>query len=64
MCKYRHSLTKVETSYILSFLNGTNCRFVDYTEILKIWALYFYSCPALGNSLSVAQKVHDFRYRK
>ena len=24
---------------------------------------YFYSCPALGNFLSVAQKVHDFRYR-
>ena len=32
--------------------------------MLKMWALYFYSCPALGNSLSVPQNVHDFRYRK
>ena len=33
-------------------------------QILKIWTLYFYSCAALGNSLSVARKVHDFRYIK
>ena len=24
------SLTKIETSYIAAFLNGTNCRFVEY----------------------------------
>ena len=59
MCKYKHSLRKIETSYIVAFLNGTNCRFVDYKS-----GIYFYSCPALGNSLSVPQKVHDFRYRK
>ena len=34
MCKYKHSLTKIETSYIVAFLNGTNCRFI---QILKIW---------------------------
>ena len=63
MCKYKHSLTKIETSYIVAFLNGTNmpiCRL----QILKIWTLYFYSCSALGNSLSVARKVNDFRYRR
>ena len=28
----KHSLTKIETSYIVAFLNGTNCRLVhvDY----------------------------------
>ena len=30
MCEYKHSLTKIETSYIVAFLNGTNCRLVDY----------------------------------
>ena len=30
MCKYKHSPTKIETSYTVSLLNGTNCRFVDY----------------------------------
>ena len=30
MCKFKHSLTKTETSYIVAFLNGTNCRLVDY----------------------------------
>ena len=59
MCKYKHSLTKIETSYMVAVLNGTNCRF-RRLQILKIWTLYFYSCPALGNSLSVPQKVHDF----
>ena len=28
--KYKHSLTKIETSYIVGFLNGTNCGLVDY----------------------------------
>ena len=56
MCKYKHSLTKIETPHIVTFSNGTNCRFVD-RQILKIWNIYFYSCPALGNSLSVAQNV-------
>ena len=31
MCKYKHSLTKIETSYIVAFINGTNSRLVDYT---------------------------------
>ena len=30
MYKYKHSLTKIETSHIVALLNGTNCRFVDY----------------------------------
>ena len=30
MCKYKHSLTKIETSYIDAFFNGTNCRYIDY----------------------------------
>ena len=53
MRKYKHSLTKIETSYIAALLNGTSCRFVDHK-----------CCPATGNSLSVIQKVHDFQYRK
>ena len=55
MYKYKHSLTNIEASYIVVLLNGTTYRFVDY--------IYFYSCPAIGNSLSVTQNVHDFRYR-
>ena len=30
MCKYKHSLTKIETSYIVVLLNGINYRFVEY----------------------------------
>ena len=47
-----------------------SCSFVRYLlpigrlQILKNWTLYFYSRPALGNSLSVAQKIHDFQHRK
>ena len=55
MCKYKHSLTKIETSYTVALLDGTKCRFVDHKspQILKMWTLYFYSCPAIGNSLSM-----------
>ena len=38
---------KIETSYIVVFLNDTNCRFNCILQILKNWTLYFYSCPAL-----------------
>ena len=47
------SLTKIETSYIVAFLNGTNCRFVDYKYLkfghctfilVQLWALLF-QCP-------------------
>ena len=61
MCKYKHSLTK--TSSIVALLNGTNGGFVDY-KYWKCGQLYFYSCPAMGNSLSVTKKVNDFQYRK
>ena len=30
MCKYKLSLTKIETCYILALLSSINCRFVDY----------------------------------
>ena len=30
MCKYKHLLTKIETSYIVALLNGTDWRLVDY----------------------------------
>ena len=56
MHKHKHSQTKIEISYIVAFLNDTNCRVVDGLQILKIWTL--------GNSLSVTQKVHDSRYGK
>ena len=36
------------------FLNDTNCRFTCRLQILKIRALYFYSCSTLDNSLPVA----------
>ena len=32
MYRYKHSLTKIDTFYSVVFLNGTNCRFVDYTN--------------------------------
>ena len=63
MCKYKHLLTKIETSDIAALLNGTNCQFVR-PQTRKLWTPYFYSCPSMGNSLSVTQKVHDFRDEK
>ena len=48
MCKYKHSLMKIETSYIVALLNGTNCRFVDYKYrkfghytfiLVQLWAI-------------------------
>ena len=62
MCKYKPQLAKTETPHIVAFLNGTNCSFVDFTIILEMWTQYFYSCLAMGNSLSVTQKLHDFRH--
>ena len=59
MCKYKHSLTKIETSYIVAFFERYElpiCR----VQILKIWTMYFYSCPAFGNSLSVAERFMIF----
>ena len=50
MCKYKHSLIKIETSCIVAVLNDTNCRFVDckylksghYTFILaQLWAVLY-----------------------
>ena len=49
MRNYKHSLTKIETSYIVVILNGTNYRFVNYK---------YGKC--MGNSFSVTQKVHYF----
>ena len=34
-----HSLTKIETSYVVALLNGTNRRFYRL-QILKMWTLY------------------------
>ena len=48
MCKYKPSLTKNETFYIVALLNGTDCRFVDYNYwncghytfiLVKLWAI-------------------------
>ena len=63
MCKYKPSLTKTETSYMFALLKGSNCRFVDYKK-QKMWTLYFYSCPAIDNSLSVSQRFMIFKYEK
>ena len=35
MCKYKPQLAKTGTPYIVAFLNGTNCSFVDFTIILE-----------------------------
>ena len=50
MCKYKHLLTKIETSYIVAFLNGTNCQFVDYNLdtvllFLSSFGQFFVSAP-------------------
>ena len=38
MCKYKPSLTKIKTSYIVVLLNSTNCRFADYKgAVIKYW---------------------------
>ena len=48
MYKYKHSLTKTDTSYIVPLLNGTNCGFVDYKYrksghytfiLVQLWAI-------------------------
>ena len=57
-------VTTVKTSYIVAFFNGTNRRFVFVFVDYKYWKSGHYTFILVGNSLSVAQKVHDFRYRK
>ena len=59
LLKYReingqiHSLTKIKTSYIVVFVNDTNCRFVDYKHrksghctfiLVQLWAILC-QCP-------------------
>ena len=48
MCKYKNSLTKIETSHIIAFLSDIDCRFVDYEYrksghytfiIVQLWAI-------------------------
>ena len=63
MCKYKLSLTKIETSHMVALLNGTILQ-ICILQLLKMWTLYFYSCPVVGNSLSVTQKIHHFQDRK
>ena len=48
---------EIETSYIVAFLNGNKCRFED----CKYYKTGHYTFILVQrNSLSVAQKVHDF----
>ena len=51
---------KIETSCIVAFLNGTNCQFVDY-KYQRSGHYTFILVQLLGNSLSMAQKVHEGR---
>ena len=44
MCKYKHSLTKIETLYIVALLNGTNRRLVDI-ENVDSYRQFFVSDP-------------------
>ena len=64
MCIYKHSRTKIETSYIVLLLSGTYCPFVDhkywksghYTFILvQLWAILCHWSKRC---------IHDFQYRK
>ena len=64
MYKYKPLLTKIEISHIVALLYCTITLPICRLQILKVWTLYCYSFPAIGNSLSVTQKVHDFRYGK
>ena len=48
MCKYKHSLTKIETSYIVPFLNGTEVVqiiiFVVYKSSAKVVQIIKCTC--------------------
>ena len=61
---YKHSLRKIEISYIVAFSKDTIKLPIYKLHVLNISTPYFYSSPALDNSSSVVQKVHDFRYRR
>ena len=57
MCKYKYSLTKIETSYIVALLNGTNSRFIDYkyeyvdTILLFLSIVFSFQLePSLGST--------------
>ena len=57
---------QIQTFTNVDWNNLHSCSFEWYKlpicrlQILKMWTLYFYSCPAVGSSLSGTQKVHDF----
>ena len=59
MYKYKHSLTKIETSYIVAFLSGTNCQFLTANAKNLDTILLF-----LSSFGPMPQNVHDFGYRK
>ena len=61
MCKYKHSLTKIETLYIVALLNGTNDLQTTNIENVDIMLLFLSSYRQFFVS---DPKVHDFRYRK
>ena len=63
MCKYKHSLTKIETSYIVAFLNGTNCRLVDY-KYRKSGHCTFLFLSSFGQFFVSAQKGSRFSIKK
>ena len=40
MFRYKHSLTKNETSYIVGLLNGNKCQFVDYKYLKSVHYIF------------------------
>ena len=61
-CKYKPSLTKIETLYIVVLLNDTNCQFVDF----KYWKCghYTFILVKLEAIFVSDPKGSWFRYRK
>ena len=61
MCEYKPSPTKTKTFHIVGLLITTTADFyATNTENVDTILL---SCPNIGNSLSMAQKVHALQYR-
>ena len=59
MCKYKPSLTKIETFYIVSLRIVLTAN-LQTTDIENVDSINFYSCPAIDNFFSVTQKANDF----
>ena len=70
LLKYQEMYVQIQTFTNEDWNILHSCSFEWYQlpicrlQTEKMQTLYFYSSPAIGNSLSLTQKIHNFWYRK